>query len=175
MRPRKTRPQDTLLAFFAGHGTTIDDQYYFLPYEFRQGDGSRAECVRQQGVPAADVGGSHGSRHGAETRAGVRHWPVGQAQPRHANRSQSVRFARRNRAAQPRGKAPSRSPPARVSEQAHEVADLKHGVLTYALLAGLRAAGEGPLEKQWIEPHQRGIAWPTCWNGSALPLPTCRS
>jgi len=41
---------------------------------------------------------------------------------------------------------------AAVSDKAQEVPDLGHGVLTYTLLAGLQAAGGGPLEDQWIEP-----------------------
>lgn len=37
-------------------------------------------------------------------------------------------------------------------EEAQEVDELKHGVLTYALLAGLKAADGGPLEGQTIQP-----------------------
>lgn len=39
-----------------------------------------------------------------------------------------------------------------ANEEAQEVDDLGHGVLTYALLAGLRAVPPGPLESRVLHP-----------------------
>jgi hypothetical protein len=43
----KARPEDTFVLFLAGHGTMVDDQYYFLPWEQ---DGSGADAVRRQAL-----------------------------------------------------------------------------------------------------------------------------
>lgn len=163
----KTRPQDTLLAFFAGHGTTVDSQYYFLPYEFQQGDGARAESVRQQGVPAADVGEAMAAATALRRvlvfdtgQSGLANQGTPAARNPFALRGAIERLGREEGAFTIAASA--------VSQQAHEVADLKHGVLTYALLAGLRAAGEGPLEKQWIEPtSEERVAHVLEWFGFA--------
>jgi uncharacterized caspase-like protein len=40
---------------------------------------------------------------------------------------------------------------AAATEEAQEPEVLKHGVLTYALLAGLRAVDAGPLERVWVQ------------------------
>ena len=33
-----------------------------------------------------------------------------------------------------------------------EIKELKHGVLTYALLAGLKGVEQGPLADKWVQP-----------------------
>ena len=42
---------------------------------------------------------------------------------------------------------------ASASEETVEIKDLKHGVLTYALLAGLKAVDEGPLTEKSVQPN----------------------
>lgn len=41
------RPEDTFVLFMAGHGTTLDDQYYFLPYEL---DYVNDQSIRNEAV-----------------------------------------------------------------------------------------------------------------------------
>jgi WD40 repeat protein len=43
----KARPEDTFVLFMAGHGTMVDDQYYFLPWEQ---DGAADDAVRKQAL-----------------------------------------------------------------------------------------------------------------------------
>lgn len=53
---QKAQTQDTLLVFLAGHGVMVDQQYYFLPHEFRRQSETFELDVRQQGLLAADLG-----------------------------------------------------------------------------------------------------------------------
>jgi len=148
---QKTRPQDTLVVFLAGQGVSLGSQYYFLPSDYAQGGGSPAESVQRQGLPAADLGEAMAAA-GALKRLLV--FDTGQS----GSRAGAARTARNPFAFRGEIERLSRAQGAftiaasAVSEQAKEVPELKHGVLTYTLLAGLRAAGEGPLAKQWIEP-----------------------
>lgn len=43
----KARPDDTFVLFMAGHGTLVDEQYYFLPWELDNADDG---AVRKQGL-----------------------------------------------------------------------------------------------------------------------------
>ena len=43
----KARPDDTFVLFMAGHGTLVDEQYYFLPWELDNADDA---AVRKQGL-----------------------------------------------------------------------------------------------------------------------------
>jgi len=43
----KAQPEDTFVLFMAGHGTTLDEQYYFLPHEI---DYVNDNSIRQQAV-----------------------------------------------------------------------------------------------------------------------------
>lgn len=43
----KARPEDTFVLFMAGHGTVVDQQYYFLPWEL---EGTDDAAVRAQGL-----------------------------------------------------------------------------------------------------------------------------
>jgi uncharacterized caspase-like protein len=43
----KARPEDTFVLFMAGHGTVVDEQYYFLPWEL---DNVDEATVRRQGL-----------------------------------------------------------------------------------------------------------------------------
>ncbi len=147
----QTRPQDTLLLFLAGHGTMIGQRYYFIPQEFRKQAERLEDDVRQQGLPAdefsdylgaaaalkriliLDTCASGGAlevalkaRAGFELRGAIER----------LSRSQGI-FTIAASAA---------------SEQAQEVKELGHGVLSYALLAGLGAVRGGPLVDKHAQP-----------------------
>ena len=51
-----------------------------------------------------------------------------------------------------RPKATSTIAAASAGEEGHEAEELEHGVLSYALLAGLKSVDRGPLENQWVHP-----------------------
>jgi len=148
---KKARPQDTVAVFLAGHGTVVGRQYYFLPHEFQRQADSLEEDVHGLGLSAAriqetlvaipalkrivvfDTGQSGGRVGLART-----------ARDPFAFRGAIERLSRSSGAFMMAAAA--------ASDQAQEVPDLGHGVLTYTLLAGLHAAEGGPLEDQWIQP-----------------------
>lgn len=50
----KARPDDTFVLFMAGHGTIVDEQYYFMPWEV---DGADDAAVRKQGLSQQQLRG----------------------------------------------------------------------------------------------------------------------
>jgi WD40 repeat protein/uncharacterized caspase-like protein len=150
----QSRPQDTVAVFLSGHGAVVGRQYYFLPHEFHRQAKSWDEDVRLQGLSAQrlqetlvaaaalkrvvvfDTGQSGGAIGLVKT-----------ARDSFALRGAIERLSRASGAFMIASAA--------VSDEAQEVPDLKHGVLTYALLAGLHAAPGGPLDNQWIQPKNK--------------------
>jgi WD40 repeat protein len=147
----KARPQDTLLVFLAGHGTMIGQRYYFIPHEFKRSDAGMEDDVRRQclshdalgdlieAVPALkrvvifDTCASGGAVGLART---TRDPFVLQGAVERLGRNRGV-FA---------------IAAAASMEEAQEVKELGHGVLSYALLAGLNAVDRGPLQEEWVRP-----------------------
>ena len=52
----QARPQDTVVVFLAGHGSLVDQNFYFLPHEFLREGNSLEEAIRSSGLPAARLG-----------------------------------------------------------------------------------------------------------------------
>jgi WD40 repeat protein len=153
----QARAQDTLLLFVAGHGAMVGQRYYFLPHDFttRPGAGLDDE-VREQGI-AADVLGDFLSAGPALRRllildtcasgGAVGLFQVASRNPfafrgavERLGRSQGVYVLA----------------VAAATEEAKEPEALGHGVLSYALLAGLKAVRKGPLEDKGIQPSGSG-------------------
>ncbi|HTU21745.1 MAG TPA: caspase family protein [Gemmataceae bacterium] len=148
---RKAKRQDTLLVFVAGHGTMIGQRYYFIPHEFRRGDAALEDAIRKQGL-AADVLGDYlatvpvlkrmlildtCASGGAVGLTTIKRNPFAfRGAIERLSRSQGV-FTLAAAAS---------------GEEAGEVQELGHGVLSYALLAGLNAVAAGPLKERSIHP-----------------------
>jgi hypothetical protein len=150
---KEARPQDTLLVFLAGHGAVVGQRYYFLPHDFQAQPGERLDdAVRKQGLPA-DVLGDFLLRGQALKRllildtcasgGAVDLFQVAARNP-FVFRGEIERLSRSSGLHVLAASA--------ATEEAKEVKDLGHGVLTYALLAGLAAADGGPLERKPIQP-----------------------
>lgn len=147
----QTREEDTLVVFVAGHGTMIGQRYYFIPHELRRQADPWEEDVRRFGVPADELsdwlgsakalkrvlifdtcaaGGATGAilkgRSGFELRGAMER--LGRAQGVFAIAASDA------------------------NEEAKEDAKLGHGVLSYTLLAGLRAVDRGPLAGKYVQP-----------------------
>ncbi len=142
--------RDTLVVFAAGHGTMLGQRYYFLSHDFdsRRHD-SREEAVRKGGVPADDIAGriaasrclkrvlvldtcaAGGAVEELLKTAGLRR------DPPYAFRKEVERLSRSQGLWVIAGAA--------ATEEAREPADLRHGLLTYALLAALKGVSHGPL------------------------------
>lgn len=147
----KTQSQDTLVLFLAGHGTIVGQRYYFVPHELRKQAVSLEDDIRSQGLPADELseilgtakalkrllildtcasGGALGTltkgRSGFALRGAIER----------LSRSQGIFSIAASSA----------------SEQAQEAKELGHGVLSYSLLAGLKAVDRGPLAEKHIQP-----------------------
>jgi uncharacterized caspase-like protein len=150
---RKAQPQDTLLLFLAGHGAMVGQRYYFIPHDFQTRPGkTRDEDIRDQGI-AADVLADFLSSGPALKRMLILDTCAS------GGAVELFRVASRNPFAL-RGEVErlSRSQGIHVlaasaaNEEAKEARELGHGVLSYALLAGLKAVPSGPLERTWAQP-----------------------
>ncbi len=149
----RAKAQDTLVVFFAGHGTLVGQRYYFIPHEFHRGDGGEAaDDVRRQGLAIDDLGD-----HLAAVPALKRLLILDTCQSGAAvkmSRGGRDPFAFRG-AVERLGRAQGvfTIAAAAAGEEAKEAKELGHGVLTYALLAGLRAVDGGPLTDQSVRPE----------------------
>ncbi len=151
----KAQKQDTVLVFLAGHGMVIDnDQYHFLPSDFRQSAANLADDVRKQGVSWASLGQWLAAVPSLKRllvfdscNSGAVVGRVGAGRNPFALREATERLAR--------AQGIFTIAAAAVGQEAKEVRQLGHGVLTYCLLAGLNAVADGPLQGLPIRPEQR--------------------
>jgi WD40 repeat protein/predicted Ser/Thr protein kinase len=152
------KAQDVVLLFMAGHGTMVGQRYYFIPYEFVTHPANRLEDdIRDQALPA-DVLGDFLSSGPALKRilildtcasgGAVGLFRIGARGP-FALRGEVERL---NRA---KGVYVMAAAPA--TEEAGEVEELGQGLLSYALLAGLKAVDKGPLKEKWAQPSEAGV------------------
>ena len=145
---KQAQPKDTLLVYLAGHGTMVGQRYFFIGHEFQRQQGKSLEDdVREQGL-AADVLGDLLAGVPALKRmlifdtchSGGALGLVKTARNPFAFRGAVERLSRSQGVFTIAASA--------ASEEAQEVPELGHGVLTYALLAGLGAVNQGPLVGQ---------------------------
>ena len=149
----QAQPYDVLVVFFAGHGAMSGQRYRFLPANLTWNkDRTTADDVRSQGIADDEIaeliqsvptlkrvlildtcnaGGAAGllelaGRNPAQLRGTVARM----------NRAQGIFVI----AAAAKG------------EEAKERKELEHGILTYALLAGLRSVEKGPLVERGVTP-----------------------
>jgi hypothetical protein len=142
-------PRDTLVVFLAGHGVMLGQRYYFLPGDFdsRKHD-SREEAVRKAGVPADEIGACiAGSRclkrvlildtcaAGGAVSALIKAAGLHRGDPDFHKQIEWLS----------RSKGIWVIAGAAAQQKAGEPEALKHGLLTYTLLAGLNAVSHGPL------------------------------
>jgi WD40 repeat protein len=147
---KEAKPQDTILVFFAGHGAMVGQRYFFIPHEFKATNvKTLEEDISTQGLPGDEVlaavgavpalkrvvifdtchsGGAVGAGRGARDPFAFR------GAIERLSRSQGV-FTMAGAA---------------ESDVALEEKELGHGVLTYALLAGLGAVDAKSLAKEGI-------------------------
>jgi len=163
---RKARAQDTLVVFLAGHGSVVGQRYYFLPHGFRRTAASLEQDIRTLGLLDADLGEAVAAVPALKR---MMIFDSGQSGRVGLTRTARDPFALRGaveRLNHAYGTFTVTS--AAVSEQAQEVPSLGHGVLTYTLLAGLRAVRSGPLQQQWIQPGSKDrVAQVLEWYGFA--------
>ena len=149
----QTRPQDTLLLFLAGHGVMVGQRYYFIPHEFRKQAERLEDDIRQQGLPADELSDDLGAAAALKRILIVDTCAAGGAlKSALAGRSGFELRGAIERLSRTQGIFTIAASAA--SEQAQEVQELGHGVLSYALLAGLEAVDAGPLAEKHVEPSR---------------------
>ena len=142
---QQAQAQDTFLLFVSGHGTMVNQRYFFLPHEFRFDAGDDKASAARQGVAADDLGellnaipalkrmlvfDTCNSGAVIAKEGGLQRNPF-------AFRGAVERLGRSN--------GSFIIAAAAANQEATEFNQLGHGVLTYSLLAALRAVDAGPL------------------------------
>ena len=159
---RTATPQDTVILFLAGHGTMLGQRYYFIPYEFKNQSATLEEDIRQQGLPGDDLDDllrtvpalkrlviydtCHSGGAVAISRTARDPFAFRGALERMSRATGSFTIAA-----------------TAAGAEAQEVPELKHGVLTYALLAGLGEVDAGPLKQQRVEPKDQKLVEVRDW------------
>ena len=148
---KSASPQDVLIVFLAGHGTTLGQRYYFIPHEFHAKADQMETDIREQGLPQDTIGDMLAAVPALKRVLIFDTCQSGGALP--ISRTARDPFAFRGaleRLSHATGTFTIAA--AAADNQAHEVPELKHGLLTYALLAGMGAVNNGPLSGQAIRP-----------------------
>jgi hypothetical protein len=147
-----------------GQGLMAGNQYYYFPREFPTIARWSADELNRHALPAADVGEAM-----AAAAALKRVLVCDTGQSGRGQRAVRNPFALRGameRLSRTQGAFTIAATP--VSDPEGEASGLKHGLLAYTLLAGLRAVDGGPLANQWIETsHADGVAHVLEWFGFA--------
>ncbi len=150
----KANPQDTLLVFLGGHGTTLGQRYYFITHEFQAHADSLEEDIRTQGL-AGDVLGDLLARVPALKRV-VIFDTCQSSSVLSVQRTARDPFAFRGALERlSRSQGCFTIAAAAATAQAHEIDQLGHGLLTYALLAGSGTVDTGPLAGQTAQAHDK--------------------
>jgi uncharacterized caspase-like protein len=149
----KAEAQDVLVVTLSGHGVLNGQRYYFLPGDYARGGLTQDEAVRRHGLPDDEL---------AELVKATKRVLVldtcnsGGAERLFAMKGKSPDDLRGviDRLNRNHGVAVIAAAPA--GEQAREVDELGHGVLSYALLSGMRAVDHGPLRDDGLSPGAGG-------------------
>jgi hypothetical protein len=148
---QKTRAQDTLVVFVAGHGVMVGQRYYFLPYEVSPGSQRLEDAFREQALPADTVSEYLGGAKALKRILVLDTCASGGALAL-VTRSRSSVSLRAAVERLSRSQGLFTIAASAASEEAKESKLLGHGVLTYSLLAALGAAQGGPLEGKPLQP-----------------------
>ena len=164
---KQAKPQDTFILFLAGHGTMVGQRYYFLPHEFQLGSRELEDAVRQQGLAGDELDDAVSAipalkrvliydtcQSGGTVGVGrLARNPFGFAKAMEAMSRAQGAFVLAATAA---------------TDDAQEVPELGHGVLSYALLAALGAVDKGPLRQRTLKPSDaESVANVRGWFGFA--------
>ena len=162
----KARAQDTIVIFLAGHGTLVGQRYYFIPHDFIRKADKLDDDIRSQAVAGDEIDDAV-ARMAAVKRVMIYDTcqSGGAFSLNHAARSPFAFQKALEQMGPHQGSFIIAATAAKA--EAQEVPELGHGVLTYALLAGLGATDSGPFAgKPCIRPT---AAWWASAIGSPLP------
>lgn len=152
---KQAKPTDTLAVFLGGHGTMVGQRYYFIPHEFASATGTLENDIREQALAADALGDAIASVPTEQRLLIFDTCASGGAIA--LNKQGADPFAFRG-AIEQLGKSGGTFTLAAVgsTEEAQEVAELGHGLLTYSLLAAAGAVDAGPLADRTLQPAAQG-------------------
>lgn len=142
----RAAPGDVLLVYLAGHGVGLGEQFYFLPHEMRRESDDDA-AIRKYGIPASAIANALMQ---AKALKQVLILDTCESESALPLLAKAIMFRSRGMSASEEKavKMLARSygvyliAASTKDQDAYEVKELGHGVLTYTLLAGLGAQGE---------------------------------
>jgi WD40 repeat protein len=143
----QAKPEDVMLIYLAGHGTVLDEQFYFLSEEMRRDMGADEEAaVRRYGLPASEFGDALRATKAQKQILVIDACQAGGALTQIAKLmlTRGLREAEQmDRATQMLARAAGTHLIAAATEKQYavEVPELGHGLLTSALLTGLGEKG----------------------------------
>ena len=148
---KTAQPQDTLLVYLSGHGLTVGQRYYFIPHELKQQADRFEDDVRKQGYPQDLLADDMGSVPALKRILVLDTCNSGAAIGKAGGKGKNP-FAFRGAIEKlSRASGIYTIAASSASEEALEIKELKHGLLTYALLAGLKGVDEGPLAEKSVQ------------------------
>jgi WD40 repeat protein len=148
---KNAKERDVLVLFLSGHGIMKDEKYYFIPSDFR-------DDVATQGLSADDLAKQLEGMHALQR--------VLVLDTCYSGGALSSAFAG---AVTKLGRANGFCiAAASAKEEAQEDPNLRHGVLTYALLAGLGAVDRGPLKGGHADADTEGMVKVNQWISYAV-------
>ena len=151
MTAAETKPQDTFLLFLAGHGAMVGQRYYLFPTSC---DGKpicwTMTCAAKACRPTNSRITSVQPRRLLQADHDSRHLRIGGRTGHYSEKPFRVCISRGRRASVAQsGRVHHRR--GRRGRRGEESKELGHGVLSYALLAGLRGIDRGPLEGKFVQ------------------------
>jgi len=161
------RPQDSLLVLFGGHGAIVGQRYFFIPHSFKRESVDLETDVKNQGL-AADVLGDWLASVPCLKRMLIFDTCASGAAIDLGRTSRNPFALRGVIERLNRTQGVFTIAASAATDEAKEVPELGHGVLTYTLLAGLGAVRQGPLDGQRIETKSpEGVVSVMDWFGYA--------
>ena len=158
----KARSQDTLVVFLAGHGTTVGQRYYFIPHDFESEADELEDDIRTQGLPG-DVLGDWIGAVPALKRVVIFDTCQSGGTIRISRTARSPFAFRGALERLSRSQGIFTLAATSATDEAQEVPDLGHGVLTYALLAAMGAVDQGPLRTQPLKRSEEHVVQVRDW------------
>jgi WD40 repeat protein len=148
--------RDTFVLFLSGHGASVDGRYHFLPADFRNQPGQTQEDdVRKQGIPADELA-SLLSQIPALKKVLILDTCNAGAALKMLEKLRTSKDApgqlKKEVERLYRAEGLYTIAAAADKEEAKEVKELGHGVLTYSLLAAFAAVDRGPLKGEGLRP-----------------------
>jgi WD40 repeat protein len=146
----KARPEDTFVVYLAGHGVVVGGRYFFIPYEFRAREGVATRKDLEEHALSVEDLEAYEKKVAARKRIVVLDTCHSGAAIRFSTGDTFALRGAVERLNRTEGVFLIAAAPAGV--EAREPEALAHGVLTYALLAGLGAVRGGPLKGEAVKP-----------------------